>query len=138
MKVALLLVVLVSLTSLSQGPPEFTVTQAESMEYPLLARLARIQGKVILSVDIDSRGQIGTISVKEGHPILSKAAEESLRRWSFGEWRGGSLDFVFVFKLVDPQMDCPKSTTRFSFPNAVTVTSNFQAPMHGPEQYKKQ
>lgn len=130
MKVALLFVVLVSLTSLSQDPSRLNVTESESLDYPLVARLARIQGKVILSVDIDPKGQIRTVSVKEGHPILSAAAEESLKRWSFGEWRGGSSDFVFVFKLVDPQMDCPRTTVRFSFPNATTVTSNLQKPDH--------
>ncbi len=52
-------------------------------EYPLLARLARIQGRVRLEAVIGRDGTIEDLKVIGGHPLLVNAALEAVRQWRY-------------------------------------------------------
>ncbi len=52
-------------------------------EYPPLARLARIQGRVRLEAIIAKDGTIADLKVMSGHPLLAEAALEAVRRWRY-------------------------------------------------------
>lgn len=51
--------------------------------YPPLARQARIQGTVILKVIITKSGDIGTVRLVSGHPVLAPAAIEAVKQWKY-------------------------------------------------------
>jgi protein TonB len=51
--------------------------------YPPLAREARIQGHVMLSVVIGRDGIIQDIKTTSGHPLLVQAAMEAVRQWQY-------------------------------------------------------
>jgi TonB family protein len=51
--------------------------------YPPLARQARIQGPVVLSVSIDTAGKVSNIKVITGHPLLIQSAIEAVKQWVF-------------------------------------------------------
>jgi protein TonB len=52
-------------------------------EYPPLAKMARIQGKVLLEAIISRDGTIQDLKVLSGHPLLVKAALEAVQRWRY-------------------------------------------------------
>lgn len=52
-------------------------------EYPLDAKAARIQGKVVLQVRIDKTGQIADIQLVSGHPILVTSAVTAVKQWTY-------------------------------------------------------
>jgi protein TonB len=52
-------------------------------EYPPLAKMARIQGKVVLEAIISRDGTIQDLKVVSGHPLLVKSAREAVQRWRY-------------------------------------------------------
>ncbi|HXE74450.1 MAG TPA: aminopeptidase P N-terminal domain-containing protein [Candidatus Xenobia bacterium] len=60
------------------------VVSMPPLGYPPLARLARIQGKVQVDVEIDPSGRVRRATARGGHPLLQKYAREGLERWVFG------------------------------------------------------
>ena len=51
--------------------------------YPPMARKARIQGTVILRVQIGKSGSVDSIQVVSGHPTLVPAAIEAVKQWEY-------------------------------------------------------
>jgi len=52
-------------------------------EYPPLAKMARIQGTVLLEAIIGRDRTIRELKVLSGHPLLVKAALEAVQRWRY-------------------------------------------------------
>jgi protein TonB len=51
--------------------------------YPQIAKIAGIQGQVVLSAIISKSGQIETLQTISGHPMLASAAKEAVRQWRY-------------------------------------------------------
>ena len=51
--------------------------------YPVPARLARIEGTVVLSALIARDGSIQRLQVQSGHPMLVSAAVDAVRQWRY-------------------------------------------------------
>jgi protein TonB len=52
-------------------------------EYPSTAKMARIQGRVVLSAVISKDGNIEKVQVLSGHPLLAQAAVEAVKQWRY-------------------------------------------------------
>lgn len=52
-------------------------------EYPPLAKMARIQGRVLLEAIISKDGTIQDLKILSGHPLLVKPAMEAVARWRY-------------------------------------------------------
>lgn len=52
-------------------------------QYPQLAQLARIQGRVVLQALIDKNGAVETLVLVSGHPMLTTAAIEAAKQWKY-------------------------------------------------------
>src|SRR5262249_55616534 len=52
-------------------------------EYPLLAKQARVEGRVVIEAIISRSGAIENIRVISGHPMLVRAAEAAVNQWEF-------------------------------------------------------
>ena len=52
-------------------------------EYPRVAKLARIQGTVLLDVTLSEAGKVEEIRVVSGEPLLAKAAVDCVRNWIY-------------------------------------------------------
>lgn len=74
-----------------EARPDFVVVFDEPPEviervrpvYPELARLAELEGVVLLKVGIDEQGRVREAIVLESVPGLDEAALEAVRRWRF-------------------------------------------------------
>jgi protein TonB len=51
--------------------------------YPQLARQARIQGEVVLDVDISKEGTVESLRTVRGHPLLIPAAIDAVKNWRY-------------------------------------------------------
>jgi protein TonB len=51
--------------------------------YPLSAKIARLQGTVILSATISKTGEVSTVDVVSGPPLLQSAAVDAVKKWQY-------------------------------------------------------
>jgi len=51
--------------------------------YPQMARVAHIQGDVVLNATINKSGEVAAVRTISGHPILVQAAEDALQQWTY-------------------------------------------------------
>ena len=71
-------------------------------EYPTLARLAHIQGQVIMQAVVAKDGSVSTVRVLRGNRLLRRAAEEAVRTWRYRPYRfGGRAIDVATIVTVD-------------------------------------
>ncbi len=54
-----------------------------SPEYPPLAITAHVGGTVILECIIDVQGNVASVRLLRGHPLLNEAAVEAVRKWKY-------------------------------------------------------
>ncbi len=90
---ALSSLVILSASLVAQVRPQRVRASEEVMErlvvskvapiYPPLARQARIQGTVIAQVLISKTGDVESVQLFSGHPILAPAAIEAIKQWKF-------------------------------------------------------
>jgi periplasmic protein TonB len=52
-------------------------------QYPQMAKVAHIQGDVILAATISKTGVIENLHTISGHPILAQAATEAVKQWKY-------------------------------------------------------
>ena len=52
-------------------------------EYPPEARAKGIQGPVVLDVQVQGDGRVGTVNVVSGDPVLSEAAVKAVKQWVY-------------------------------------------------------
>jgi TonB family protein len=79
-------------------------------EYPSLARIAHLQGDVIVQVSISKSGAVSNVRVKSGHPMLAQAAVDAVERWRFHpfEEEGKAVAVEALIKIQFPPGDSPE------------------------------
>ena len=67
----------------SEGVMRGLRTEKIDAVYPQEAEQARIQGQVVLSVTIDKSGEVQSIRLISGHPMLVRSAIEAVKQWKY-------------------------------------------------------
>ena len=74
----------------SEIPPQATkatsparLIQSVPAQYPAMARQLRVEGAVLLSVDVDTAGNVAGVKALSGPPLLRQAAIDSVKRWKY-------------------------------------------------------
>jgi protein TonB len=68
---------------ISSGVAEGLLRHKVDPEYPWEARQRHITGDVLLWIVIDKSGNVASIRVEKGRPILVDAAVEAVKRWKY-------------------------------------------------------
>jgi len=93
------------------------VVHAGSLEYPQLARMARLEGEISVNVAIASDGRVDAAVATSGHPLLMREAQENMREWRFTPGEKRKLQVTYHFKLKKPETAYrPPTTVAFDFP----------------------
>jgi outer membrane biosynthesis protein TonB len=97
------------------------------INYPRLAHLAGVQGKVVLTARVLVGGSVGELRIISGDAVLAKAAKESLSRWLFSGCKSSSscearINFAFVLNGECDIANCP-SEVQIDLPDSVTISS---------------
>jgi protein TonB len=92
---------------------EASLTKKVMPVYPALARQARIQGVVVLSVVIGKDGSVQELKLVSGHPLLAPAALDAVKQWTYkptllnGQPVDVSTQATVNFTLPDQPPDAP-------------------------------
>ena len=71
----------------SSGVAESNVLERVDPIYPPIAKTARIQGSVVLAVEIDRDGAVTSVQVVSGHPMLVTAAGDAVKQWRYRPYK---------------------------------------------------
>jgi|SRR5579862_311334 len=110
-------------------PAEVTPQRVVGLQYPRLAHLGDVQGRVELNALVSSDGTVKDIRVVSGHALLVDAARDSLRRWRFTGCTSTSVQcvarvvFVFVLEIGPCEIDQCPSELQVDLPDTVTIKS---------------
>jgi len=67
----------------SQGVLAGNLIQQVQPVYPPMAKIARVQGTVVLQAVISKQGTIENLRVVNGHPMLIQAAIDAVKQWRY-------------------------------------------------------
>lgn len=121
-------ITLLTMVALCQQGPVAIPKRVVGMNYPRLAHLAGVQGKVVLTTRVAVGGTVEDVRLISGDAVLAKAAKESLSRWLFSGCRSTSnaceakVTFTFVLSGECDISSCP-SEVQIDLPDSVTVSS---------------
>lgn len=93
------------------GTKQPAVSATAAVNYPPLAVAARVEGYVIVDVEISKSGDVVTITSIKGHPLLKKVVEDAARNWRFRpvtEDQMRTARLSFTFHIVDNTKDRKK------------------------------
>lgn len=113
-----------SFPPVSPAPQSRFPVHVESVLYPRLAFMARIQGDIVVVVLVGADGRvIGVPNAPTGHPLLTQAVEENIRTWIFQPGTEEEVMVTYHFKIDGTlaSSDGP-GTFEFDPPDSVTVT----------------
>jgi TonB family protein len=100
-------------------------------KYPPIAVQARVYGDVVVDLKLDANGEVTSLQVANGHPMLRDAAASALRQWRFiclDCEVGKSFEhrFTLTFAITDAEgRNCELRVQRalLAFPNRLTIES---------------
>jgi TonB family protein len=69
--------------SLSEGVAQELLLNQVQPVYPPVARNARITGTVVLKAQISETGEVVSLSLISGHPLLAPAAMDAVKQWKY-------------------------------------------------------
>jgi TonB family protein len=77
----------------------------ESLDYPKIARAARVSGEVVVRLKINANGDVESVETLSGAPILAEEAVRNARKWAFEPGKPTSIEVTYEFRLEDPQTE---------------------------------
>jgi hypothetical protein len=104
----------------SDGAAAADVIDAAVPFYPPLARVASVQGVVIVEVTTQGR-TFGSIKLISGHPLLSPAAIANLRTWVLAGRLPASFRIAYRYKIAASCKGTP--TVTLKLPTDVSICS---------------
>jgi TonB family protein len=122
------------LTCFAQVSGERGIRKATPLTYPIIARLAQIQGDVRLDIEVDRTGQIISVSKINGPDSLATVAAKEIRKWRYtSSAQGWHANLVIHYSLMKPTSSTPVARVAILTPFDVSVTSNYPLPTGNPE-----
>ena len=82
-------------------------------EYPLEAKIVRLEGTVVLRTVIDKTGEVSSVNALSGPPVLESAAVEAVKQWQYRPFsmNGQPVEVETTVEIVFA-LDGSHSTTR--------------------------
>lgn len=102
----------------SSGVEELNLLEKVDPVYPQLAKTARIQGAVVLALEIDKDGAVTSVQVVSGHPMLVAPATDAVKQWRYrpyhvnGEPVAVSTQVIVNFQLGLPDANAPQGVSK--------------------------
>ena len=116
------LVLLVAIATYSQDakPQQPEVLTAVAPTFPPILVAANISGRSTLEVTLDSKGEVTSTKIIEGHPLINQMTrlfDETLSKWRFSttneEGKRRTARIAFVFTIVPERTPDADLTTIF-------------------------
>jgi protein TonB len=68
---------------ISSGVAQGLLVTKVQPQYPPDAKDQRVQGSVLLQVNIDKEGSVSKLQLISGHPLLAPAAIDAVKQWKY-------------------------------------------------------
>ena len=105
---------------MAQQPP--VVEEAAAPIYPELAVTARVSGTVNIEVRVSPLGEVTSVAVTQGDPLLRQASLDAAKRWKFRPHSGGpAVKLTFVYRFLQKETAGARSEAVFRPPFTVEV-----------------
>jgi hypothetical protein len=92
--------------------------------YPVAARAARIEGKVVLEISTNGH-EVSKVEVKNGPPMLASAARENIATWHFEDHKPITFGSIFQYQIVEPaSCGYENGTATLKLPTFVEIRVN--------------
>jgi TonB family protein len=92
----------------AQSLPEPILQSGQMPKYPPIAVAARIEGEVKVAFVLNEKGEVDSVEVKSGHPMLKEATADIVKSWKFKlpnlfrtEWK---YDTIFEYHLTGKEL----------------------------------
>jgi TonB family protein len=100
------------------GTPDPRLLTAQLPNYPLIALTARIEGEVAADFTKDENGDVTSVKIVSGPPMLLKSTEDNIRSWKFsvppnGDSADRQYKTIFSYR-VSKRVLSPGQTPRFT------------------------
>jgi len=101
-----------------------TLSTFEDLAYPATARVARVQGVVVVEVKLDDKGNVVSASALSGPKPLIADSVSNAKKWKFkANFRKAAI-IVYEFRLDDGAChDASHSLFLLRYPNFATITA---------------
>jgi Gram-negative bacterial TonB protein C-terminal len=120
-----LLLLIAAFGLVAQDQPIFNedvgIVSFEALVYPLLPKLTRVQGAVVVQVKIDSEGKVASATAVSGPKQLIPDCLTNARQWLFNPRKARTVVIVYVFKIEGLCKNPCSSSFSFSPPNLATI-----------------
>ena len=111
----------------AQRPEEayqFVVERADVPMYPIVARMARLEGTVRITATIAHGDVVKAEASSTASSVLKVAATRNLETWKFAPEANGQLTVTYVYALAkEEDFPPPNPSVEIRFPSYVRVTS---------------
>jgi hypothetical protein len=126
------LILLLASSTFGQGGETVCAKHIEVPEYGRMARLARLEGKVTLSITIDADGKVIQAKGTGAHQLLRDQSEKNILLWTFTKPTHAPAvqTMVYEYVLEGPPLENYYSHATFDLPDHVTISSRFPKPDH--------
>jgi hypothetical protein len=136
MKAMIYLGIALGLATFASAQNTVTLKHIEFRQgYSRVARLAQLQGKLVVHLKISSSGTVSTAEPETSeqtlieHPLLQEEASNIARKCTFqcldctrdGDY---SYTLIFVYRLEGQKSNFDESKISFDFPNTITITAH--------------
>ena len=91
-----------SLVRIGAGVAQASLLSKTDPVYPPLALQARIQGTVEFTVIVGEDGEVESLSLVRGHPLLVNAAKEAVLKWVYHPTTVGGKATRFQTQVLVP------------------------------------
>ncbi len=133
-KLALVLMFLASaITCFGQADNLLCPKHIEAPEYPAIARIAHIVGRVAVKLTVDADGNVSSAEIVNEDPatkLLQRNSRENATKWTFEKPPHAPFDLTITYEYrldeslpVDPG-DRPITKVILDLPNHVSIVSN--------------
>jgi TonB family protein len=94
------------------------------LEYPGLARVARIQGIVVVEAQLDDKGNVASASAISGAKSLIPDCLSNVKKWKFKPNSRKNIIIVYEFRLDEGAChDASHSLFRLRYENFASITA---------------
>jgi TonB family protein len=97
------------------------VMKFAELQYPAASRAARIQGVVVLQVDLDNAGKVIAVNPITAPPLLASEAAANVRNWRFRPSAHKKAVIVYDFRISDGACRPEKGYFTFTEDNLATI-----------------
>jgi TonB family protein len=102
---------------------EMKLVSFEDLAYPPIPQAARIQGVVVVSVDLDDNGHVTDVKPLSGPRLLVAAAAANAKQWTFEPNARKNAVIVYEFRIEGACNKAGPTLFRLRYPNFAQVTA---------------